>query len=259
MLQQAPVEKTAMPDGFGGAAPSTGQVVSPHGMLPAATGRWVGPAEVAMATAVITIAGAFALSTALQIPFKNLTRDPASAVGGPFYSGYLSQLGGMLWCATAAISLFSAAILRGPASRRDAGNNERATEREHLARLLWSAGLLSAVMFVDDIFMVHDGLLPALTGRGERVVMALLAVSMAAVLWHNRLIIRRTNWTGLAMALVAFGVSIAVDRLGLGVPESARHLAEDGAKFAGIAGWCGYYIGISLSTVRSCCGREAHS
>ena len=41
----------------------------------------------------------------------DLTRDPAAILDVPVYVGFLSQIGILLWAATAAICLFSAAVL----------------------------------------------------------------------------------------------------------------------------------------------------
>ena len=59
------------------------------------------------------------ISSTTGVPVSNLTRDPLAVMGAPVYTGLLSNLGILLWCATAAITLFGAAVLGKRAKRRD--------------------------------------------------------------------------------------------------------------------------------------------
>src|SRR5688572_5214743 len=125
-----------------------------HGAWPA------GFATLAAAGCVAALAGAAAVT---GVPFSTVSRDPATALGGPFVTGYLSYLGACLWCAAAAIALFAAAVKRRP--RADAVNGA--------SRFLLHAGLFTALLGADDLFMLHDGLVPYVLADVEHAMLAL--------------------------------------------------------------------------------------
>src|SRR5688572_5893016 len=76
------------------------------------------PAVVGTQTAAVAcVAALLALAHVARVPFSHVSRDPATALGGPFVTGYLSYLGACLWCAAAAVALFSAALARGGGDR----------------------------------------------------------------------------------------------------------------------------------------------
>jgi hypothetical protein len=68
-------------------------------------------------------------------------RDILAASDLPFFAGFVSQLGGMLWCASMTVCLFSLLVL----CRQD--GNLAASKR-----LLLQAGILTGVLLVDDSF-----------------------------------------------------------------------------------------------------------
>src|SRR5688572_6923837 len=63
--------------------------------------------------AIVAVIALAILAHVAQVPFSHVSRDPATALGGPFVTGYLSYLGACLWCAATAIALFSAVLARG--------------------------------------------------------------------------------------------------------------------------------------------------
>jgi hypothetical protein len=200
----------------------------------AAAATW--PAVVAtQAFGLGSLAALVALSHLSRVPFAHVARDPATSLGGPFVTGYLSYLGACLWCAAAAVALFSAALARGSRGARPAGAFFLAT------------GLLAALLLADDLFMVHDGLVPHLLGDVERWNLALYAVLAAAYLAAFAPLIRRTCLPLLAAAGCAFATSVMVDVQLIPVPESRRHLVEDGCKFLGIANWAAW---VTLACLR---------
>jgi hypothetical protein len=183
--------------------------------------------------AVALLLGAYALAQVIGFEFVVLTRDPVIVVTkeAPFYGGYLSSLGAVLWSTSAAICLFTASILR-PADEPSRG----------MRRFLLGVGALSAMLLIDDLFMVHDGLLPALVGKGERTTLLVMGTFAVILLWRCRRTIWNTRYELLASALVLFAGSLVVDREIVQLPQHLHHLAEDGLKFVGIVGWCGYLV-----------------
>jgi hypothetical protein len=204
--------------------------------LHAARAGW--PGVLAMqGIGVACVAAMAVLAHAARVPFSHVSRDPATALGGPFVTGYLSYLGACLWCAAAAVALFSAALAHG----RDGA----------AAGFFLATGLLSGLLLADDLFMVHDGLVPHLLGDVERWTLLAYAVLAAAYLVAFAPMVRRTCRPLLVAAGCAFAGSVAVDVQLVPVPEPRRHLVEDGCKFMGIANWAAWVTLACLRRLRA--------
>lgn len=161
------------------------------------------------------------------ISVTSLTRDMAAIAKIHPLTGVLSNVGILLWCATAAICLFSSNLLR----QQDA----------HPATVFLSwAGLMSAGLLLDDFFMFHEYLGPIHLGLDEKAIHVFYACVMAAYLLRHRRLILQSNYRLLVAALALFGGSMAVDQA---QATGWWHLAEDGCKVLGIASWFGYHAG----------------
>lgn len=156
------------------------------------------------------------------VPMGTLTRDPLS--GKPAYFGFLSQAGILFWAAGAAAAFLAASALTGAP---DASGR----------RFLFSAGLLTVALCVDDAFLLHDEVLPKL-GVPEEILYAVYLGCMLAFLIAFRRHILRTEYPILLLALGFLGLSVICDACGL--PWLDPYLLEDGAKVAGIVAWAAY-------------------
>ena len=187
---------------------------------------------------VLTLVVLAAISEMYAVPMADITRDMAQIGGIHPLSGILSNLGIILWCATAATCLFSALVLRSGPS-------------DAYYFLLSSAGL-SAALLIDDFFAVHDFLAERYLHIDEKVVIAALGVATVVLLVAFRpTIILKTHYRLLLLAPGFFAISVGADafddrlwRLG-----QWQYLLEDGAKWLGIAGWCSYYVVTSYQLV----------
>lgn len=177
-----------------------------------------------------------------------LLRDPLAMADLHPLSGFASNLGVLIWTGAAAVSVFGALQLR------DEGADHRAIA------FLAGGGLLSAMLLVDDLFMVHEELAGRYLGAAESVVLAAqaLAVGVYLVVFRRRL--ARSAWLPLLLAFAFFGGSVGVDLVLEDLDAWRRavgrwhYLVEDGAKFLGIVGWAAYFwleTRASLLTIRS--------
>jgi hypothetical protein len=127
-----------------------------------------------VATQLVAAAGLaamFLLARVSHVPFSQISRDPATALHGAFITGYLSYMGACLWCAAAAIALFCGAVLR--------------RGRQPAASFFIATGLISTMMLVDDLFMMHDGLIPYAVGADiEKTILG--AYGVIGVAWLVR-------------------------------------------------------------------------
>lgn len=90
-------------------------------------------------------------------PVWKLAKDAADVIGHPAYYGVLANWSSMLWMATATICLFSAAVTWKDPSGRS------------MRRFLLFSGLLSLTFTIDDLFLLHDRILPKALSTSENV------------------------------------------------------------------------------------------
>jgi hypothetical protein len=186
--------------------------------------------------AALVIATAMAPILALFIrgvPLDTLTRDVFVFTGYDIYVGLLSNMGIVVWAAAAAVWLLCAAMLR------------RVAPTHSLLPLARGAGLYTLVLLADDALMLHEHLLPMLTGVSEGFFLLGYGLSALALLAAGASRILRTNYLLLLLAGGLFAASILCDKL---LPPMAglELLVEDGLKFAGIVVWAFYALDTML-------------
>ena len=144
------------------------------------------------------------------------------------YFGAMSNLGILLWASTAAVCLFSAAIL---------------ILSNHKTSLMWfalTAGLLTGWLAIDDTFMLHENVLPGL-GVPQNLVIGIYAVLALAYIFSSWRIILSADFWILGIGGLALVLSIFVDVV---IHSAAKHVIylEDSAKFFGIFCWASFHI-----------------
>lgn len=191
-----------------------------------------------LSLSALALLGMAAVASRMRgVPLALFTRDPMEITGGHPLYGVISNLGVLLWCSCAAVCFFTALALRGTGRRSPA-----------LPFILWG-GMATTVLLLDDLFLLHDILLPRHLGMRQRWIYAGYAGVCLLYLLRFRAITSRN--TPLLLAIALFGVSVVVDILPESVLPFNRHLVEDGSKFLGIALWCACYVGACLGEVRA--------
>ncbi len=140
------------------------------------------------------------------------------------YDGLVSNLGVVLWMACAAICLFSASLII--AQRRKVAG---------YGAFLLAAGLFTGFLGFDDLFLVHENVLPAF-GVPQPVTYAvygLVAMAYLALSWRQ---IMENRYELLTAAIALLGTSVTIDWF-IHSDLAWRIIAEDGAKFTGICLW----------------------
>jgi hypothetical protein len=162
-----------------------------------------------------------------HIALLSLTRDMAAVAHVHPLIGVVSNVGILLWCATAVICLFSCSLLRQQGHHAE-------------ARFLLWAGLMTIVLLVDDFFMIHEYIAPVHFHVNEKVVLASYVCAAGAYLLSHRRLILAANYQLLVAAMVLFTASMLVD---IADGHGWLNLAEDGFKVLGIVSWLGYHAG----------------
>jgi hypothetical protein len=186
-----------------------------------------------------------------------LLSDPASTLGTHPLLGVQSNLGVLVWCAAAAICLFSSAILRFTR-----------TDKEVRSFLLW-AGVITSVLLLDDFFLFHDDLaLRYLPFDGDanyvdEFIIASYGLALALYLVRFRERILGSEYLLLLiLAFLFLGLSAILDFFTAPVIDSFVHrffyeewdrswtlFFEDGFKFLGIVSWGGYWVRTCLCAI----------
>lgn len=185
-------------------------------------GKWV--AAMALAFPALVVAGAVAQPWTDP---KWLFLDPLTVaeVSGDcchVYYGLISNLGIMLWSATSAVCLFAAFALFGTT----------ATHEPTVS--LATAGLLTGWLALDDVFLLHELVIPTL-GFMQNAVLAfyvLLGICYVIASWR---VILASNYILFVVAGAFLAASMFVD-IAFHSASSELVVIEDGAKFIGI--WC---------------------
>jgi hypothetical protein len=159
-------------------------------------------------------------------PLAALTRDPTRVLGGLPWIGLMSNLGVLIWASAAAICCFGAAVL-----------SERGAERRRI-EFLWVSGVLTAVLVLDDLLQLHEGVVPRITGWPESAIVSVYPILFLAYLARYAATILAAEWLLLLASAALLAASIGIDAVFTG---ERRAFVEDGSKLAGIVLWLAFY------------------
>ncbi len=174
-----------------------------------------------------------------------LMSDPTAVAGVPFYTGSLSQLGILLWCATATTIWLTCFVLGGGAD-----------ERRETRRFLLLSGTFVTVLMLDDLYLVHEEVMKRYLHVPEALPLAGYALLGVVFLWSSRSEILRGEYGLFLLALGLLGVSDLCDFVPDALYEGVRGmqkletLIEEGSKLLGIATWLAFYVRYASRQVR---------
>lgn len=180
---------------------------------------------VAAAPALLMVLANSLITYFTDVRTSQMVNDPAATLEYPAYIGIFSYLSVALWIAAAAIGIFGWRVLR---DHSPAGG-----------RFLRDAGLLSGWMTLDDLFLVHERLVPTYVGPPEAAVYAAEGAVALAILIRHRALAPGPGRELLILAGVAFGLSLMAD---LWDPSGLDVLVEDALKVLGVAAWLGFLV-----------------
>lgn len=170
------------------------------------------------------------------VKLSNLTSDADAVANGIFYRGLISNIGILMWAATGTACLLSVVLLRS-------------WKLYSYTPFFRYAGLLTALLLIDDFFLLHSDVLPRLGIQAQLVLLA-YPVLILAFLFCFAYKILSTNYLALYSALFFLALSAVSELLPLQIPTGLRFFLEDGCKFLGISGWFYYFISTSLAVIK---------
>jgi hypothetical protein len=167
------------------------------------------------------------ISSYYNIPIDSFTRDPISVLGGAAYVGFISNIGILFWAFTAAICLFSSIVLKQY-------NNQAASQ------FLLYSGLLTLWLLLDDMFMLHDSILPYHLMIPEKLVYLSYITVVLVYLAKFKTEILAYEYVILSLAFCFFALSVLTDLLL--EQQGLTSLLEDGFKLFGIMTWFVFFF-----------------
>lgn len=216
-------------------APSDAPYASPPVVEEAST---LPPRTIAAITllTLLPVAVAIAASRAAGQDWWILLRDPATAFGFVPYVGLFSHLGVLAMTASGAITAFAA------------GQLPRGRQR----RILLAVGLFTLWLALDDLFMLHESLIPKGLGLPEPLVLGLyVLVAMGIVALIGPGVVSR-RYLGFWAAVGCLALMLVTDML-VSQPTSPSFLIEEAAKLCGFVLWSAFWIAearAALTTAR---------
>jgi hypothetical protein len=151
--------------------------------------------------------------------------------------GFASSIGVLYWAAAAACcGLAAAALWRGTTPRAK-------------VRMLTTAALFTGFLCLDDLFMLHESVLPRL-GVPEIVTFGSYALIAGAYLAINWRLIRTEEPLLFLLSLGCLALSVLVDRHGHD-GKLWLLILEEGSKLMGVAGWSTYHIRRAYGALRA--------
>lgn len=175
-----------------------------------------------------------------NVSIEHLTRDIAATTKvSPFY-GVISNVGILLWCASASICLFGFVVLQKLKNHVYLKSNIRS--------FLLFSGLITLFIMFDDLLMLHEEVFPNLNVP-ETIVYLGYAGILAFYILKFRKTILKTEWTIFVLGFLFLGASISLDLIP--IEGSKITLLEDGFKLLGIAGWFSYFVRLCFQIFRT--------
>ena len=173
------------------------------------------------------------------VPVEYITRDPAAIAIHPAYYGALSNLGVLLWGASVTSCLLGALITK------------LLSDRWEIVSFFVAFGTLSAMLCLDDLFMLHENVLPKKLGIPEEVLFVLYAIALASMLLHFRKILFKTQPAILGASLLLFALSLFSDLVPMlaSLPRDNLFAIEDGSKFVAIFVWFSYFLWVTVEKI----------
>lgn len=166
----------------------------------------------------------------------DLMSDPVEVTGILWFVGGVASLNLFLWAACAALMTVAAAGL---------WRHDRALARGLAA---WSA--LAAILLLDDRFLLHELVLPAIVGIPELATYGFyLAIALAALAVCWRPFARLPEFGLLLVALAVLSLSVALDLTGW--DSDVRRVAEETTKMVAAALLASFPAAILVRSVRT--------
>lgn len=166
--------------------------------------------------------------TVKNIPLDTLTKDPTAIMNAPFYLGFFSNLGIIIWSGGWLSCMFTAYRIRS------------VEEREEDFYFMLFGGLITLLMTFDDLYQFHELVFPKYFSIPENAVLVTYFNLYFIYLYRFRKSILNTDFIAFAMAFVFLGLSVLIKHAHLPIPQDT--FMKDAFKLFGIVSWFIYFF-----------------
>lgn len=178
-----------------------------------------------------------------RVPIYYLTLDPIAVGNNPFYTGALSNIGILFWCAATTVCWFCFALLI------------ELKQKKTFQLFFLASGTLTAFLLFDDLFVLHSiGFPQYLKIPEESIVFIYLFIIIVYLSIFHRMILS-TDYIAFGFALIFFALSILFDLEVIPIPDywlenGNNLLLEDGFKILGIVSWFYYFLQLGITEIK---------
>ena len=188
--------------------------------------------------AIVVVLGLVMIAVRMDIGFTTFTDDPAEGERR-WYAGVLSDIGVAGWFVAAVGAIVAASFHRS----------------DGRALSFFSAmAIVSIWLGLDDLFLLHEDVLPRRVGVPEAVSLLIYPVVVAGIVLAFLGVVRRHDGWILIVASFFLVGSLVTNTVGVGLLASSS--AEAAAKFLGIVNWSMFLVLACTCRRRSTGGRR---
>lgn len=200
---------------------------------------------VAVIPGLIVYALAINLSAMAGIRGILVIRDLAQTCDSALGIGLISNLGYLLWIATAAIALFTA--------------YGTPTNSQHkLKELLLCGGWFSFILCIDDMFLLHDRYI------GQTFLYVVYAIFAFLIVFKFRDLLLKNGGEIFILAATLLAFSVLTDKFQRDIADimpisyETIQIFEEGVKFLGITTWLYFWWSASSKFIKKAVSHENH-
>jgi hypothetical protein len=180
-----------------------------------------------LVTLLALLLGIYA-STVKEIPLESFTKDPTALMNAPFYLGFFSNVGIMIWAGAAMINFFVAYRIK-----------DDSKQRHNFLFILFSA-FITLMMTLDDLFQLHEFVFPNYFSISDNAVyLTYMNIFLLYFIYFRKRLLE-SEFAILGLAFFFLGLSTIIDVLPLPIPKDT--FLEDAIKLFGIVTWFIYYF-----------------
>ncbi len=165
-----------------------------------------------------------------NVPVEYLIKPPAALFYAYPLVGLIPNICILIWCSTAAVCLFTAALLKAEAK---------------ISIFFLFSGLLTAILVLDEQFMLHQNIIPTYLHIPKAGVMLGYLILIASYLVFFRSFLMRHQFFLFVSALFFFAASVVCDLSWH--RGNVSELIEDALQMIGMVLWFSYYIHYAFS------------
>ena len=171
-----------------------------------------------------------------KVQLNYFTKDPVQIMGAPFYLGFFSNIGILLWCSSAVICFFVRPFI------------PKIIENKSTRLFLLFSGLVTLLLMMDDLFLLHEEVFPKYLGIPEKGVFVIYSNILLLYALLFRESIFKSDYLILGLSFFLIGGATLIKRIPMPIPEDS--FLEDAVKLLGIICWFTYFLRLGFSLIK---------